>query len=321
MQQPGEKTLVLEDELGGEDHAVGKLDERPVEKLCQLGRGIRCRPAIGGGRQLAAVTVVHELGEIFIDALAQRLQLPGMAEAVGIDLSHADEDVIGEMLREELAGREQRMHAGAQAAAHEEDGGGFVAAQRRRLGRGHGPRRRREQGIGLGEQPAAGIVMPADHQPRGDDAAGDDHGHPGAFGEFIDGGDDQDRRGQEEAEDGDEDPEGPARLAAAPAQPVPAEAGEGEHEADEDVDRVEHHQLVHPSLGDHQDRNGRRRHQQHAVLGHQTVGEMGELMRHPAVDRHIGQRCGSAEKARVGGDEEEARGDAEGAQQHDARRH
>ena len=88
-----------------------------------------------------------------------------------------------------------------------------------------GPRRRREQGTGR-EQPTAGIVMLADHQPRADDAAGDDHGHP-AFGEFIDGvttklspsGKAKWRRRSERA--------GAARRRAGAAA---VEAGEGEHE-------------------------------------------------------------------------------------------
>jgi len=84
-----------------------------------------------------------------------------------------------------------------------------------------------------------------------------------------------------------------ASLAFAAPQPMARQPHEGQHKADEDVDAVEHHQLVDPAAGDDQGRDGR----EQPSAGRRSASlrrleRWAKLVGHPAIDGHIGQRRG-----------------------------
>ena len=88
--------------------------------------------------------------------------------------------------------------------------------------------------------------------------------------------------------------------------PVHAHAELRQREGQEHVDAVEHDQRADvaarcraapPSAAD--------AHEQDAVLGHQAVAQLVEAVRHPRVDRHVGEHARAVEEARLGRDEEQ----------------
>ena len=148
--------------------------------------------------------------------------------------------------------------------------------------------------------------MALDQCTQADDHAGDQQGQPTAFGELFHDCDHQDATGDGKTNQRQRQAGFPARFIIAVAPPVLAQAQQRQREGDEHVDAVQHHQYRNIALGPGQDHQRAQPHQEYAILGHQPPGQVAEMARHPGINRHVGQHRWPAEKAGVGGHEQQA---------------
>jgi hypothetical protein len=129
-------------------------------------------------------------------------------------------------------------------------------------------------------------------------------------------GDDQDAAGDEQARHRQQQAAQPAGFAAV-AEPVAAQAEQGQAEGQEHVDAVQDHQQLDPAAAGQQDGGSGGSHQQHAVLGHQAAGQVAELVRHPGVGRHVGQHGRAAQEAGIRSHQQQAGFEGQGGRQGD----
>src|ERR1041385_8469364 len=140
-----------------------------------------------------------------------------------------------------------------------------------------------------------------------DEKRRDRGGHPAAFGEFEDQRHDENDRGEQKADAVQQKFPQPPWMVAAHLKPVAAHAELRQRKREKQVDAVHHHQQPHVAGGVREKRERCDAHEPDAVAGHEMVAEMGEAMRHPRVDRHIGEHAGPVDKAGLRGDEQKRR--------------
>ena len=165
--------------------------------------------------------------------------------------------------------------------------------------------------LGLGP-----VVMVADDDAHRDHRADDERRNPAALEKLF-----RQQHHQDDGADHETEPRAASLaepvLSVAVAHPVDAQAEQRDGEGQEHADAVEHHQQRRNALGAVEDQQRRQPHHEDAVLGHQARRQVAELVRHPGIGRHVGEHRGAAQKAGVGGDEQQARLEGE----HDEQRH
>ena len=81
----------------------------------------------------------------------------------------------------------------------------------------------------------------------------------------------------------------------------------GQGKGDKDVDAVEHHQQRDRAVAEDHHHHRGRPHQEHAVLGDQSIAQGGKARGEPTIQGHVGQNLRPAHEPGLRGDHEQRR--------------
>ena len=120
MQQPGEPVFVAENELAGEEHAVGIFLLNLFRELDQFVDAVGSQREAGGCGESVRVAIVDVERQRPIERRAHFLDLLCTAIALRVDGLGADENEVAEVVRKQPLHPEYRMDATAPARADHE---------------------------------------------------------------------------------------------------------------------------------------------------------------------------------------------------------
>src|SRR5690348_6747690 len=103
VQQAGEPSVALEDELAREEDAVRKIGTHALRQSGELADDVDAVAGVAGGRHPLADAVADEISEAALDLDTQHLDRFGAVIAVRVDLADAHEDVVGKMAGKQAA--------------------------------------------------------------------------------------------------------------------------------------------------------------------------------------------------------------------------